>query len=119
MLAVLAEPGKGRQFSGAMETIAMTTEDFFVIAIMAVAAGAGIAYSVKSEPYYCPQPSAASVATLFAPCQAFESAIGHAITKKEAVQMGLLTPDEQPEPPATQVAAGEHATVGSASKRPH
>jgi hypothetical protein len=105
MLAVLVEPGKGRQFSGAMETIAMTTEDFFVIAIMAVAAGAGIAYSVKSEPYYCPQPSAASVATLFAPCQAFESAIGHAITK--------------PEPPATQVAAGEHATVGSASKRPH
>jgi hypothetical protein len=115
MLAVLAEPGKGRQFSGAMETIAMGTEDFVVIAIMAVAAGAGIAFSVKSEPDYCPQPSAASVATLFAPCQAFESAIGHGITKKEAVQMGLLTPDEQPEPPATQVAAGEHATVGSAS----
>ena len=75
--------------------------------------------SVKSEPDYCPQPSAASVAKLFAPCQAFESAIGHAITKKEAVQMGLLTPDEQPERPATQLAAGEHATVGLASKRPH
>jgi hypothetical protein len=94
----------------------MRTEDFVVIAIMAVAAGAGIAYSVKSEPDYCPQPSAAK---LFAPCQAFESAIGHAITKKEALQMGLLTPDEQPERPATQLAAGEHATVGLASKRPH
>jgi hypothetical protein len=102
-----------------MEIIAMRTEDLVVIAIMAVAAGAGIAYSVKSEPDYCPQPSAASVAKLFAPCQAFESAMGHAITKKEAMQMGLLAPDEQPEPPATQLAAGEHATVGLASKRPH
>jgi hypothetical protein len=48
-----------------------------------------------------------------------EGGLGHAITKKEAVQMGLLTPDEQPERPATQLAAGEHATVGLASKRPH
>ena len=65
-------------------------------------AGAGIAYSVKSEPrYYCPQPSAASVATLFAPCLAFDSAMGRRVTKQEAVMMGLLTPAE-PTSPATQ-----------------
>jgi hypothetical protein len=61
-----------------METIATRTKDLAVIVTMAAAAGAGIAYSVKSERgYYCPQPSAASVATLFAPCQAFESDSGH------------------------------------------
>ena len=77
-------------------------------------AGAGIAYSVKSEPrYYCPQPSAASVATLFAPCLAFESAMGHRVTKQEAVLMGLLTPAE-PASPVPQLAAKEHATVGAA-----
>jgi hypothetical protein len=99
---------------GAMETIAMRTKDLAVIVTMAVAAGAGIAYSVKKERgYYCPQPSAASVATLFAPCLAFESAMGHRVTKQEAVMMGLLTPAE-PTSPATQLAAKEHATVGVA-----
>ena len=106
----------------------MRTEDLVVIAIMAVAAGAGIAYSVKSEPDYCPQPSAASVAKLFAPCQAFESAMGHSITKQEAVQMGLLKPNQQPagQQPAMptpaqlvaedfQTMAQEHATVGVAN----
>jgi hypothetical protein len=97
-----------------MEAIAMRTKDLAVIATMAVAAGAGIAYSVESERgYYCPQPSAASVATLFAPCQAFESAMGHRVTKQEAVTMGLLTPAE-PTSPAAQLAAKEHATVGVA-----
>jgi hypothetical protein len=97
-----------------METIAMRTKDLAVIVTMAVAAGAGIAYSVKSERgYYCPQPSAASVATLFAPCLAFESAMGHRVTKQEAVMMGLLTPAE-PTSPATQLAARERATVGVA-----
>jgi hypothetical protein len=96
-----------------MEAIAMRTEDLAVIVILAVAAGAGIAYSVKSEPSYCPQPSPASVARLFAPCLAFESAIGHRVTKQEAVMMGLLTPAE-PASPATQLAAKEHATVGAA-----
>jgi hypothetical protein len=97
-----------------METIAMRTKDLAVIVTMAVAAGAGIAYSVKSEPrYYCPQLSAASVATLFAPCLAFESAMGHRVTKQEAVMMGLLTPAE-PMSPATQLATKEHATVGVA-----
>jgi hypothetical protein len=35
-----------------METIAMRTKDLAVIVTMAVAAGAGIAYSVKSESRY-------------------------------------------------------------------
>ena len=91
----------------------MRTEDLPLIVMMAVAAGAGIAYSLKSEPDYCPQPSPASVATLFAPCQAFASAMGHRVTKQEAVMMGLLTPAE-PTSPATQQAAKEHATVGVA-----
>ena len=93
--------------------IAMKTEDLAVIVIMAVAAGVGIAYSVMSEPGYCPPPSPASVATLFAPCQAFESAMGHRVTRQEAVMMGLPTPGE-PTSPATQLAAKEHATVGVA-----
>jgi hypothetical protein len=97
-----------------METIAMRTKDLAVIVTMAVVAGAGIAYSVKSERgYYCPQPSPASVATLFAPCLAFDSAMGRRVTKQEAVLMGLLTPAE-PTTPATQLAAKEHATVGVA-----
>jgi hypothetical protein len=53
-----------------------------------------------------PPPSAASVATLFAPCQAFDSAMGHKITRKEAGQMGWLTPEELPAQPATCLAEG-------------
>jgi hypothetical protein len=97
-----------------METIAMRTKDLAVIVTMAVAAGAGIAYSVKSERrYYCPPQSPASMETLFAPCLAFDSAMGRRVTKQEAVLMGLLTPAE-PTSPATQLAAKEHATVGAA-----
>lgn len=91
----------------------MRTKDLAVIVTMAVAAGAGIAYSVKSERGYCPQPSPASVETLFVPCLAFDSAMGRRITKQEAVMMGLPTPGE-PTSPATQLAAKEHATVGAA-----
>ena len=82
-------------------------KDLFVAVIAIVAAVAGLAvYLVKGTDYYCPQPSAAS---LFAPCQAFDTAMGHKVTKKEAVQMGLLKPDEQPsiapdKPPAAPVA---------------
>ena len=98
----------------------MRTEYLAAIAIAAVSAGAGLAvHSVKTNDY-CPRPSATSVAALFAPCQAFDTAIGHSVTKKEAVMMGLLTPTEQPTPPATQLAAQEHATVGMAMpKRAH
>ena len=60
--------------------------------------------SVRQGDQYCPSPSAASVAALFAPCQAFESAMGREVSKQEAVKMGLLTPEEQPFP-ASQLAA--------------
>jgi hypothetical protein len=56
------------------------------IAIAASAAGIGLAsYSIRSQSDLCPQPSAASVTALFAPC----------LTKEEPVQMVLLTPYEQ------------------------
>jgi hypothetical protein len=97
----------------------MKTQYLAAIAVAALAAGVGLAvHSVKTDDY-CPRPSATSVATLFAPCQAFDTAVGHTVTKKEAVMMGLLTPAEQPASPATQIAAQEHATVGIAPKRPH
>jgi len=85
----------------------MSIQHLAVIAIAtAVAAGAGLAIqSVRGTDYYCPPPSAASVAMLFAPCQAFETAMGHKITKKEAVQMGLLKRDEHKQP-ATRLAEG-------------
>jgi hypothetical protein len=75
------------------------------IAIAACALYVGLVIqSVTSQSsYYCPPPSAASVATLFAPCQAFESAMGHRVSKKEAAQMGLLAPYQRPEP-ATELA---------------
>jgi hypothetical protein len=74
-----------------------------VIVVVAISLGANW---TGSNSNYCPPPSAASVATLFAPCQAFESAMGHRVSKQEAVQMGLLTPDEQPTPAATRLATG-------------
>jgi hypothetical protein len=99
------------------------------IVIAALATGiASAAYSIRSSDY-CPQPSAASVAMLFAPCQAFDTAMGHAVTREEAVRTGLLTPatqpvqsvpnQEQPAPTPAQVAerlllAKERATVGVA-----
>jgi len=77
----------------------------------AIAAGAGLTIKhLWPTDYYCPPPTAASVETLFAPCQAFVTAMGRKITKKEAVQMGLLTPEEQPSPPATRLAEGSAAS---------
>jgi hypothetical protein len=73
-----------------------------VIAACAIYVGLAIQF-VRSQSDYCPPPSAASVTTLFAPCQAFDTAVGHSVSKQEAVQMGLLTPDEQPIP-ATRLA---------------
>ena len=90
---------------GAMEGIAMKGLFPLGAAILACAVYVGLAvYSVRSTDY-CPQPSAASVTTLFAPCQAFDTAMGRRVTKKEAVGMGLLTPDEQPASPSTRYAA--------------
>ena len=71
--------------------------DYIVAGILVGAMVVGLgAYSAHPGGAYCPSPSAASVATLFAPCQAFNSAMGHPVFKQEAVKMGLLTPDEHP-----------------------
>jgi hypothetical protein len=59
--------------------------------------------SIHAGNGHYPNPSASSVTALFAPCQAFDVAIGNSVTMQEAVQMGLLTPDLQPQP-ATQLA---------------
>jgi hypothetical protein len=78
--------------------------DYIVTGILVGAMAIGLgAYSVRSGDEYCPTPSAASVAALFAPCQAFDSAMGREVSQQEAVKMGLLTPDEQPFP-ASQLA---------------
>lgn len=90
----------------------MKTEDVAAIAtVTAVAAGIGlVVQSVKGTDYYCPPPSAASVATLLAPCQALDTALGHKVTRKEAMQMGLLAPDERSTQPATRLAGGSDAS---------
>ena len=102
-------------------------------AIATAALAAATIWAAYTDPAYCPPPSPASVASLFAPCQAFASAMGHTVTKQEAVRMGLLRPTNQPaltpaEPPTpspAQLVAQdfqimEHATVGAAnSPRQH
>jgi hypothetical protein len=79
--------------------------DYIIAGILfgAMVVGLG-AYSVRSGSEFCPNPSPARVETLFAPCQAFDSAMGHRVSKQEAVQLGLLMPDERPFP-ASQLAA--------------
>ena len=114
---------------GAMEEHRMRSQYLAAIAIIAACAGAGWAVQSVRTADYCPQPSPASVAMLFAPCQAFDTAMGHVVTREEAVRMGLLKPakqpvqsvpnQEQPAPTPAQVAerlllAKEHATVGVA-----
>lgn len=47
-----------------------------VIAAVAISVGANLTGSNRS---YCPRPSAASVTALFAPCQAFGTAMGHQV----------------------------------------
>jgi hypothetical protein len=91
--------------SGLIEDLAMKSQ-YLVAALLAVsgvAIGVG-ASSIRSGGEYCPNPSAASVTALFAPCQTFDSSMGQSVSKEEAVQMGLLIPDEQPIP-RTQLAA--------------
>jgi hypothetical protein len=93
------------------------------ICAMGIAVGFG---STKTGNDYCPSPSPASVTSLFAPCQTFDAAVGHSVSKEEAVQMGLLAPDLQAQP-ATQLAhhpaplplpLAEKGTVGLAKSRP-
>jgi hypothetical protein len=75
-------------------------DDYFVAALLIGAAAIGLgANLIHSDGEYCPDPSPASVTALFAPCQAFDTAMGHPVSKQEAIQMGLLTPDEQPTSP--------------------
>jgi hypothetical protein len=51
--------------------------DYLVAALLAGAVAIGLgAISVHSSSTYCPNPSAASVAALFAPCQAFDTRHG-------------------------------------------
>jgi hypothetical protein len=79
--------------------------DYIVAGILVGAMVVGLgAYSVRPGDDYCPNPSAASVTALFAPCQAFDSAMGREVSKQEAVQVGLLTPHERPFP-ASELAA--------------
>jgi hypothetical protein len=85
-------------------TIAMRTEYLTAIMLPAFVAGAGPAvYSMRSQSDFCPQPWAASVT--YAPCPAFYGAKGDAILKPEIMRMAVLTPDEQPDLPATLLAA--------------
>jgi hypothetical protein len=81
--------------------------DYIVAGILVGAMVVGFgAYLVHPGDEYCPGPSAASVAKLFAPCQAFDTSMGQKVSKQEAVQMGLLTPDEQPRlKPTTELAS--------------
>src|SRR5258706_1456977 len=92
----------GRYRPGREGIIAMNSQDLgaALLAICVVGIAVGLS-SIKAGDEYCPSPSAASVTALFAPCQTFDSAMGRSISKEEAVQMGLVTPDLQPKP-ATQ-----------------
>jgi hypothetical protein len=72
-------------FSGLIEDLAMKSQ-YLVAALFAVsgvAIGVG-ASSIRSGGEYCPNPSAASVTALFAPCQTFGSAMGREVSKQEA-----------------------------------
>jgi hypothetical protein len=75
------------------------TSNYIVSGVLvgSVIVGLG-AYSAHPDGEYCPRPSAASVTSLFAPCQTFDSAVGHPVSNNEAVRMGLLTPAERPFP---------------------
>ena len=68
-----------------------------LLAICTVGIAVGFS-SIKAGDEYCPSPSPASVTALFAPCQTFDAAYGRSVTKSEAIKMGLLAPDLQPEP---------------------
>jgi hypothetical protein len=91
--------------SGLIEDLAMKSQ-YLVAALLAVSGvviGVG-ASSIRSGGEYCPNPSATSVTALFAPCQTFDTSMGREVSKPEAVQLGLLTPEERPIP-KTQLAA--------------
>lgn len=76
----------------------MNSQDLAAALLVICAGGVALLDSIKAGDEYCPSPSAASVTALFAPCQTFNSAMGRSVSKEEAVQMGLLTPDLRPKP---------------------
>ncbi len=85
----------------------MKSDDLFAVLLVMVAAAISLGANwTGSGSSYCPSPSAASVTALFASCQAFDTAMGYPVSKREAVQMGLLTHDEQPAPAGTRLATG-------------
>jgi hypothetical protein len=68
----------------------MKDQTLGVIALGVVAVGAAwTVHTLTSTDYYCPGPSAASVVALLAPCQAFDTALGHTVSSDQAVQMAL------------------------------
>jgi hypothetical protein len=82
----------------------MNSQYFGTTLLATCAAGIAVGFSlVKAGDEYCPSPSPSSVTALFAPCQTLDTVVGHSVSKQEAVQMGLLTPDLQPQP-VTQLA---------------
>src|SRR6266481_6455753 len=89
---------------GDLRILAMNSHYLGAALLATCAMGIAVGFSsIKAGDEYCPSPSPASVTSLFAPCQTFDAAVGHPVSKQEAVQMGLLTPDLQPAP-ATQLA---------------
>lgn len=84
---------------GAARIIAMKSQyigaALFATCAVAIAIGAS---SIRAGGKYCPNSSAS-----LAPCQIFDSSISNAVSRSQALQMGLLTPYLQPEPP-TQLA---------------
>jgi hypothetical protein len=91
---------------GPIERIIAMKDRYLVTALFVVCAVAiGIeANSIRAGGDYCPNPSAASVTALFAPCQTFDTSMGGEVAKQEALHLGLLTPEERPIP-RTQLAA--------------
>jgi hypothetical protein len=85
----------------------MKDQTLGAIALGVVAVGAAwTVHNLTSADYYCPGPSASSVVALLAPCQAFDTALGHTVSSDQAVRMALpwgARPD-QVEPPRTRFA---------------
>ena len=108
----------------------MNSQDLGAALLAICVVGTAVGLSLMKADEYCPSPSGASVNALFAPCQTFDSAMGRSVSKEEAVQMGLLTPDLQPtsatqlahalnsvpvrQPPAETVGLAKPETVGLA-----
>lgn len=93
----------------------MKDQHLAVAALACLAIGCGWAvYSMINTTDYCPPPPASSAAALFAPCQAFEPAIGRAVAEQEQANRQLAAAQAQLMAAGDQLSADEHATVGIA-----